>query len=114
MKNILAGLIAIFALFAQPAQAEFTGNFNGVYVTLYETPCVSENVLEHLKPEFHSKFKQGKVAQDGKEFALCWSNDKELLKMAEIGPGEIFVVDEMRRFGGLPIEIFGRENQNKI
>lgn len=66
-------LLCAAALLAAPAMAEELVASNGNdSVRLSNSPCTSEQVLTHLKPQLRSALKNANAVVQGQSFKACW------------------------------------------
>jgi hypothetical protein len=69
----------------------------GNSVTLHETPCSVQEVLDAIKDEMRHKFRNAELRYLGKEFRACWA----------VGPdGRVYVIDETKEYLTLPMGAF--------
>jgi len=66
-------LLCAAALLATPALADELVASNGNdSVRLSDGPCTSQEVLNRLKPQFHSVLKEASAVVRGQSFKACW------------------------------------------
>jgi hypothetical protein len=66
-------LLCAAALVAAPALADELVASNGNdSVRLSDGPCTSEQVLNRLKPQFHSVLRAASATVQGQTFKACW------------------------------------------
>lgn len=71
MRSIIAALVA--ASFAVSAHADWVAtNDAGDELRLMNGQCDHADILEQLKPEFHSQFKAAQATIGGQAIMGCW------------------------------------------
>lgn len=105
MMKFLMGLMtflvatAVLALPVPSHAASVEAKGQGVTVTLHDTACQEQDILDNIKEEFRAGFRQAVVVFQGKKLRACWTTDESI-------PGEVFIMDETRDFGTLPMGAF--------
>lgn len=97
MTFLVAAILLMLPVPAHAASVEAKGQ--GVTVTLHDTPCVEQDILANIKEEFQAGFRQGAVVFNGKKLRACWTTDESI-------PGQVFIVDETKDSGTLPMGAF--------
>jgi hypothetical protein len=104
MKTLRAALLLLVALFALClAPVPAIGAPLGVMqtptmtITLNSEPCTDPKVLDHIKDEFHDKFRAGTEVSAGVGYSICWIVDPSM---------NIYIFAETGENGAIPAAAF--------
>ena len=100
MKKVAALLLAGVAL---SAQADLVARNDKAELRLLNAACTEKAILDQLKPEFHARFKAGRLlAHDGSiNLKVCW---------IDTGEGAYFVQFQDGDSGAIPVQVFTEEH----
>jgi hypothetical protein len=98
-KLICAALLCAASI----AHADYVAtNDAGSELRLMNGVCDNEAVLDHLKPEYHSQFRQATATVKGKTYKACWiamPEDDAVYVQYEEGDGRVFPVQMFKEQG---------------
>lgn len=97
MTFLVAAILLVLPVSAHAASVEAKGQ--GFTVTLHDTACAEQDILANIKDEFKADFRQAAVIYQGKKLRACWTTDESI-------PGQVFIVDETKDSGTLPMGAF--------
>lgn len=97
--GLMTFLVAAILLPVPVHAASVEAKGPGVTVTLHDTACAEQDILANIKDEFKADFRQAAVVYQGKKLRACWTTDESI-------PGQVFIVDETKDSGALPMGAF--------